>query len=191
MKVTPSMEGLQAKEIPSVEKINESKIEVVNTEKLDAVIKIESRGYFPRIGGEWSGEVGNSDFIPDRDFIPGDRNGTNPEGKTWGEILDEHGIDDIPFKDGEVDFSEVSKDEVKIDDFTIDRSVNFDQADEKLAVEWGGSPEEVFNWREDNKHTWHECKDCETMQLVPREVHGNIPHSGGIAEQKFQDKNTQ
>ena len=57
-----------------------------------------------------------------------------------------------------------------------------------MANQKGCSPEEVAKWREENKYTWHECRDCMTMQKVPREVHGNIPHSGGISEIKSQNK---
>lgn len=135
-------------------------------------------------GGHWEGERGNSRWYPDKDVEPGDRHGTNPEHKTWREILDEYGIDSIPFKDGEPDFSEVAKDTVEIEDFSTDRDSNFDQADEKIAEKWGCTPEEVAKWRKDNNYTWHECKDCKTMQLVPTEIHGNISHSGGISEMK-------
>lgn len=149
---------------------------------------IEKKGILPRNGGEWSGEPGNSKWRPDPDVIPGDRNGTNPEDKTWGEIMKEYGFDYIPFKEGEPDFSEVSKGQVEIDDFSDDRDANFDQADEKLAEQKGCTPEEVAKWREENKYTWHECKDCKTMMKVPTEVHGNISHSGGISEYKSQNR---
>ena len=135
-------------------------------------------------GGSWSGERGNSNWNPDKDIEPGDKHGTNPEHKTWKEILEKYGIDYIPFKEGEIDLSEVSKGEVEIEDFTLDRDSNFDQADEKLAEQKGCTPEEVEKWRKENRYTWHECKDCKTMQKVPTEVHGNIPHSGGISEVK-------
>ncbi len=100
--------------------------------------------------------------------------------------MDEYGFKSIPFSDYQPDFSEVTKGEVKIDDFTDDRDANFFQADEKLAEVKGCSPEEVAKWREEHKYTWHECKDCRTMQKVPTEVHGNISHSGGISEYKLQ-----
>lgn len=158
----------------------------INIGKLDARITIGRMDLLPRTGGEWTGEPGNSTWIPDRDVEPGDRHGTNPEHKTWGEILDEYGIEGIKFKDGEPDFSEVSKGEVEIDDFSTDRDENFSQADEKLAEQRGCTPEEVEQWRKENKYTWHECKDCKTMQKVPTEVHGNIPHSGGISTAKNQ-----
>lgn len=152
--------------------------------KLDMEIPMTRSELLPRKDGEWTGEPGNSDWKPDPEAVPGDRNGTNTENKTWGEILAEYNIDSIPFKDGEPDFSEVSKGDVEIDDFTDDRVSNFAQADEKLAEQKGCTRDEVEKWREENKYTWHECKDCKTMQKVPTEVHGNIPHSGGISEYK-------
>ncbi|MCI8683294.1 MAG: HNH endonuclease [Lachnospiraceae bacterium] len=135
-------------------------------------------------GGNWEGERGNSTWVPDRNDIPKNPL-TNPDKLTWGELLDKYGIDGIPFKDGEADFSEVSKGEVEIDDFTDDRAANFDQADEKLAEQRGCTPEEVAKWREEHKYTWHECKDCKTMQKVPTEIHGNVPHSGGVSEYRM------
>ncbi len=164
----------------------QSPIESISIETLDLKIKFEKASLIPRTGGVWTGEPGDSMWVPDRDFEPGDRHGTNPEHKTWGEILDEYGIEGIPFKDGEPDFSEVAKCEVEIDDFSSDRDANFDQADEKLAEICGYTPEEVAQWRKENKYTWHECKDCKTMQKVPTEVHGNISHAGGISASKAQ-----
>ncbi|MBE6424210.1 MAG: hypothetical protein E7024_12215 [Succinivibrio dextrinosolvens] len=148
---------------------------------IDEVSKLE---IIPRNGGSWSGEPGNSDWIPNKDEIPGDRNGTNTENKTWEQILSEYGVDHIRFKDGEPDFSEVSKGNVEIDDFSDNRDSNFSQADEKLAEQRGCTPEEVAKWRQEHKYTWHECSDCKTMQKVPTEIHGNIPHSGGISVYK-------
>lgn len=153
-------------------------------EKMDKKILIEKYSIIPRSGGEWTGEPGNSDWEPDPDVVPGNRNGTNGENKTWGELMEKYNCDSIPFKNGEPDFSKVSKSEVKIDDFTDDRDSNFTQADEKLAEQKGCTPEDVEKWRKENKYTWHECNDCKTMQKVPTEIHGNIPHSGGISEYK-------
>ena len=164
-------------EIPMPE--TQEPLETISFEKL-----IPTSDFFPRTGGEWDGEAGDSKWYPNRDTEPGDRNGTNPEHKTWGEILDKYKIDGISFHNGEPDFSEISKGNVEIDDFTDSRDSNFDQADEKLAKQRGCTPEEVAEWRKENGYTWHECSDRKTMQKVPTEVHGNIPHSGGISEQK-------
>ena len=131
--------------------------------------------------GYWDGERGDSNWYPDPDFVPGK---ANPEGKTWGEILKENDIDHIQFKDGEPDFSEISKGTVEIEPFSDARTDNFDKADVELANQKGCTPEEVAQWRKENGHTWHECKDMKTLQKVPSEVHNNVPHSGGISEAK-------
>lgn len=174
------------KDVVEAEIKETTKIDSITIQKMDVKIRIERCGLLPRKGGEWSGEPGNSDWKPDRDVEPGNRNGTNPEHKTWGEIMNQYGFESIPFNDGEPDFSGVSKGEVEIDDFTDDRDSNFSQADEKLAEHRGCTPEEVAKWREEHKYTWHECKDCKTMLKVSTEVHGNISHSGGVSEYKLQ-----
>ena len=138
----------------------------------------------PRNGGIWDGAIGNSKWIPAEDAVPGSRNGTNPEHKSWSQIKECYRFEGIPFSHGEANFSEVGKGSVEIEDFSDDRGANFDQADEALALQRGCAPEEVAQWRKENHYTWHECNDCKTMQKVPSEVHGNIPHSGGISVYK-------
>ena len=137
-------------------------------------------------GGHWEGERGNSKWFPNRDEIPKNPL-TNPDGLTWGQILDKYGIDGIELKNGEPDFSPVAKGTVEIDHFTDNRygkGGNFDQACEKLAEQRGCTKEEVKAWMKENKYTWHERADCKTMDKVPTEIHGNIRHSGGISEAK-------
>ena len=137
-------------------------------------------------GGHWEGERGNSKWFPNWDEIPKNPL-TNPDGLTWGQILDKYGIDGIEFKNGEPDFSPVAKGTVEIDHFTDNRygkGGNFDQACERLAEQRGCTKEEVKAWMKENKYTWHERSDCKTMDKVPTEIHGNIRHSGGISEAK-------
>ena len=137
-------------------------------------------------GGHWEGERGNSKWFPNRDEIPKNPL-TNPDGLTWGQILDKYGIDGIEFKNGEPDFSPVAKGTVEIDHFTDNRygkGGNFDQACERLAEQRGCTKEEVKAWMKENKYTWHERYGCKTMDKVPTEIHGNIRHSGGISEAK-------
>lgn len=76
--------GSEVKDVIEVEIKETTKSESVAVEKMDMKIRIERTGLLPRIGGEWSGEPGNSDWTPDSNVEPGDRNGTNPEHKTWG-----------------------------------------------------------------------------------------------------------
>ena len=135
----------------------------------------------PLDNGEWTGERGNSKWIPDENYTP---QKSNPDNKTWGELLSKHSIDGINFKDGEPDFSVISKGEVQIEDFGVNRSNNFDKANIELAKQKGCSPEDVEKWMKDNHYTWHECSDMKTMQKVPSEIHNNIPHRGGVSAKK-------
>ncbi len=161
----------------------------INIRELDKPIAIESdknKGCpLEGSGGTWSGERGDSKWIPKGEEIPGRY---NPDDVSWKDILEKYGISSIEFEDGEPNFNEISKGNVEIDDFTDSRRKNFTQADEALAKEKGCSPEEVKKWREENGYTWHECKDRKTMQKVPSEVHNNIPHSGGISEAKKENQ---
>jgi len=164
-----------SKEIASI------KSEVVKFEKMN--------NFLPENGGEWSGEKGNSTWEPNRNEIP-----KRPPGneKTWGEILDKYEIDGIEFKDGEPDFSTTSEGTVEIEDFSTERNENFTQADEQLAEQWTNEgkdgkewkPEDIKEYRKENNLSWHERSDMKTLDLVPQEVHGNIPHSGGISVAK-------
>lgn len=138
--------------------------------------------------GYWEGERGNSKWIPECDYIPAEVRGrtyANPDGLTMGQLLDKYGIDSgILYKNGEPNFSEVSKGDVEIEPFSTQRTDNFDRADITLAAQKECAPAEVARWRKENNYTWHECKDMRTMQKVPNEIHANFSHSGGISEAK-------
>jgi len=38
-----------------------------------------------------------------------------------------------------------------------------------------------MKWKDENVYVWHECIDLKTLQLVPREIHDNVTHQGGVA----------
>lgn len=147
------------------------------------------KSFLPKEGGEWSGETGNSTWLPNRDEIPKRPSGNE---QTWGEILDKYDVEGIEFKDGEPDFSTVSEGTVEIDDFSTDRNANFTQADEQLAEQWSAvgkdgrewSPQDIKEYRQENNLSWHERSNMKTVDLTPQEVHGNVPHSGGISVAK-------
>ena len=170
----------ESEKVNSIKNIRES-VENHENRNLKEVSNCPIEGH----NGHWDGERGNSVWYPDKDEVPKNPQ-TNPDGLSWKEILEKYGIDGIQFENGFPNFSEIAKGEVEIEDFTDDRDLNFTQADEKLADKLGCEPEDVEKWRKENKYTWHECSDCKTMQLVPREVHGNISHSGGISVYKAQ-----
>ncbi len=165
----------------SSKEIANIKSEVAKFEKMN--------NFLPKEGGEWDGEKGNSTWKPDRDEIP-----KRPPGneKTWGEILDKYEVEGIEFEDGEPDFSTTSEGTVEIDDFSTERNDNFTQADENLAEQWTSegkdgkewSPQDIKEYRKENNLSWHERSDMKTMDLTPQEVHGNVPHSGGISAAK-------
>lgn len=152
------------------------------------------RKNIPTSGGRWSGEAGDSVWIPDDQIVPPDKGYSNMQHKTWGQIKRENGISGIRFSDGRVDFSPVTKYAVKFDwekelggdgirylVQTGDRQYLHEAAFSKLAAKLGKSIEEVKQLKESRNLVWHEEPDCETLQLVVREVHDNIRHFGGIA----------
>lgn len=63
---------------------------------------------------------------------------------------------------------------------TSDRLRNFRQADGWVAQAVRSTPGDIAYLRRDRKFTWHELETCDRMLLVPRAIHGNVPHSGGI-----------
>lgn len=191
-----TLKEVSSKELKSIPKfIENTDYKITSFKEADNVIKnaIVEKQYEKRLPketgddgtkrGEWEGERGNSKWIPNKDLIPTGQ-GTNKERLTWEEILEKNNIDGIDFKDGEPDFSEVSKETVEIDGFTDDRRVNFKKADIEAAEKRNCTPQEVREWRKENGYTWHEKSDQKTMEKVPSEIHGNVPHSGGVSEYK-------
>jgi hypothetical protein len=170
------------KESKLAELAKENPQKCMDCKELDKPLALPFRSSFlPKSGGEWSDERGDSKWMPDLDGIP---ERSNPDGLTWKQILEKYNIDGIKFNAGEPDFSEISKGTVEIEDFSLDRDKNFTHADEAEAGNRGCSPEDVKDWRRKNNYTWHECRDCRTMEKVPSEVHNNIAHAGGISEMK-------
>ena len=150
-----------------------------------AIYKNEDGDYrrIPANNGYWTGKEGNSEWRNNENYICSNTQ-TNPEKLTWGEAAKKHDITGIQFKKGEPNFAEVSNGTVKIDNFSDNRNKNYVQADIKLAEQQGKTSEEVRAYRKENNLTWHERYDMKTMDLIPREIHGAIPHDGGIARYK-------
>lgn len=130
--------------------------------------------------GEWTGERGDSKFIPYNDEVKA--------------ALKEYKIDGIEYKDGIPDFSKVAKETVRIQ-MTEDRHNNFAQCDMKCAEKWNQeghdgrtnwTPRQVESWRKSNNYSWHERVDMSTCDLVDRTIHNFFGHSGGVSECKNQ-----
>lgn len=132
--------------------------------------------------GEWTGDRGESIFIPN-----------DPEIK---KILEKYGLDGIIYKDGIPDFSDVSESTVEIDNMTENRAENFKQCDEKCAEQWNKeardgktdwTARDVAKWRKENGYTWHERNDMKTCDLIPTKINDYFGHLGGVSECKKRD----
>lgn len=144
--------------------------------------------------GRWSGERGNSFWLPDNlNAIP-KRNGySNPSKKTWKQILEEYNCKKgIPFKNGEPDFKAAGlvKAEINIGDIGrylkpkgsgVEREYLHTEAFKLLAEKWHKPYQWVKSYKENNNLVWHELTDGHTLVLVPREIHDHINHAGGVA----------
>ncbi len=152
------------------------------------------RKNIPTSGGRWTGEPGESLWIPDDGVVPPDKGYSNMHGKTWRQIKAENGFQGISFSDGRADFRPVTKQEVVFDwerelglegirhiVETGDRQYLHEAGFAMLARKMGKSVQEVKEYKERLNLVWHEEPDCETLRLVVREVHDNIRHFGGVA----------
>lgn len=135
--------------------------------------------------GEWTGERGESTYIPSDEQMK--------------ELLQKYGMEGIEYKDGIPDFSQCSECTVEIDNMTENRygkDGNFAQCDEKCAEQWNKegrdgktdwTARDVQKWRSDNGYSWHERNDMKTCDLIPTEVNDYFGHLGGVAECKKRD----
>lgn len=163
--------------------------------------------YIDRIGctpkddsalGRWEGTRGESKFVPNNETL---------SGRAACDKLAEKGLDGVEYKNAEPDFSKCAEATVEIDHMTENRfdyegdggaiqPGNFTQADIKCAekwnteakdgrTDWGGR--DVNKWRDENACSWHERCDTKTMDLVPREIHSQCIHLGGVSECRVRD----
>lgn len=140
--------------------------------------------------GKWSGDRGESMFVPTVDRIR--------------EILRNKGLEGINYKDGIPDFNPISEAKVTIQGMSQHRLSqmgehgerivgNYEKADIECAKAWNleqrngkddWTHQDVKKWREANGYTWHEHNDMKTCFLVPTVVHKVCSHLGGVSEIK-------
>lgn len=130
----------------------------------------------------WKGERGHGDWDPRASGLSKDK---------IDDIESVTGGKPIRFKEGNPDFSEYTYRAKGVDghpvDATVeielsrtgDRNADFQAAREAMAQKLG---QEKF--REPDGWTWHHKEDGTTMELVPSELHANVPHSGGVSVAK-------
>ncbi|GHV85524.1 hypothetical protein AGMMS50230_11320 [Spirochaetia bacterium] len=93
----------------------------------------------------------------------------------------------VSFINGEPDFAPFALATVKLDKYLDTRygsSGTMPLADKILAGKLGTSEAVVRSWINDNQYVWHERLDGRHIDLLPHDVHGNIPHTGGISANK-------
>lgn len=140
--------------------------------------------------GEWSGDRGESMFVPTDDRLR--------------ELLQSKGVEGINYKDAIPDFSPIAEAKVTIQGMSQHRLSligengerivgNYEKADIECAKAWNleqrdgkddWTHQDVKNWREANGYTWHEDNDMKTCDLVPTEVNKVCSHLGGVSEIK-------
>ena len=168
--------------------------------------------------GKWTGESGNSMFIP----------ADTPENKEIIDHLNKCGMEGVEYKDGVPDFFFLSETTVEIPDMTKFRSSlkdlekhpdienprpdgkpgNFEQAYQAEANKWNelakedesGTPRtdwtarDVERWAKNpslhdgQKITVHENSDMKTCELIRYDVHRFFSHMGGCNECKKRDE---
>ena len=155
--------------------------------------------------GKYDGVPGDSLYHPDPKARPSNPK-ANPKGKTNAEILRENNMEEgIPFEKGYPDFSKASQATVNIENMGVNRSANMGRADSLLAQQvregkagsaieknlqkMGVDPKkatkgDISRMRKEYGLTWHEHQNKQTMQLIRKELHGTIPHKGGISALK-------
>jgi exonuclease VII small subunit len=132
-------------------------------------------GNLPVNNGHWSGNPGNSDWIPDPDYVPVKNASKNT--KTWQEL----GVDRIPYKEGEPVFSQyrVQEFDTKIS-LTSNRDANFASVqDEWVKQGRFESRSQAKKFLKNNQLTIHELPNMKGIEVIPSAIHG-VDHIGGV-----------
>jgi hypothetical protein len=126
----------------------------------------------PAADGQWTGEVGNSGWMSSKPEV---------RAITKGEP--------VPFKDGYPDFSKWKVGEVQLETVTGIDSVDRAAANKVFAEQRGwlkpnGKPNAAASekYRKDNNLTWHHVQNSNRLELVPKPLNRNIPHSGSASQ---------
>lgn len=143
-------------------------------------------------------KVGGNKFgtqSPKEGWVKGERGDGSWDPKQSGytpdkvkKIEDVTGGNPIEYKDGYPDFSEYTAKIKGADGKMVDgkveislspagkREIDFDQADAAMREKLGD-----IDWEKPKGYTWHHTQDGTTMELIPTDLHGNVPHSGGVS----------
>lgn len=163
---------------------------ILNTKVMMAMNQLWDKYYkYTKKNMTWSGEPYDSRLLPNRDIIPSNKNYSNIDRLTWGEIMNKHNYKGLMYHRGKPDFSEIAKYKVIIlnfDNFVDpyndgERGPLQEKAFELLTKQFPGHDIASMKlMKEKNRWVWHEDTDCKTLYLVPQEIHNNLNHFGGI-----------
>ncbi len=122
----------------------------------------------PRTNGTWEGVPGESKWYPD-----------NPDAKS---VI---GNDGVTFKDGRPDFSPWSKGEISFPDGALDGSQRdfaavYEAIAEQKNLRSANAAKTLLKERGLTPHHF----DTNTIQLIPTDLHGNIPHVGSASDMR-------
>ncbi len=120
----------------------------------------------PRTNGRWEGEPGNGTWYPD-----------NPDAQS---VIGDQGVE---FRNGRPDFSPWSRGEVEFEPGVLDGSdTDFTRVYEQLKVDRGLSSNNAARELLSNAGlTPHHHSDT-VIQLIPTDLHKNIPHIGSASD---------
>jgi DNase/tRNase domain of colicin-like bacteriocin len=172
-------EGLQ---IPVITTETKPLREVFGKPKDLNVFESRANGFpnqrIPSSSGNWNGKVGESGWLSNKP-----------------EVIAVTGGKPVPFKKGFPVFDKWKVGEVKLPNMKGNHTTDFDDADELFAKskKWfdkEGQPDlkRAGKFRTDNDLTWHHHEDKTTMQLVPKNLNNEIPHTGGVSFVKRANK---
>ena len=119
----------------------------------------------PKNAGEWLGNAGESLWKSTKSAVNKVTKG-----------------DGVPFKNGYPDFSKWSKGKMRFKDLD-GTSKDFDKVYERVAKQKGlKNKTQGKKYLKDKGLTPHHHQDGKTIELIPTNLHKNIPHSGGASK---------
>ena len=119
----------------------------------------------PKTGGTWDGTPGNSNWFSN-----------NPK------VMRITGGEGIPFKDGLPNFDKWSQGEFEIENLTGTKK-DFNLVHQHLKdIGELNSKAEAKRFLKENGLTAHHHPNMKTIQLIPSDLHNNVPHEGGASK---------
>jgi hypothetical protein len=143
-----------------------------------------AQGHLPRVRGP---EVPEGQRLPRATDVPdstygGFWGGTRGDSEWFSDIRavnDVTGWRPVRFRKGFPDLLPWARERIRMP-ITGNDANDFAYADAVIARQRGFANQTAYAvWRSSNRLTWHHVEGAQEMILVPRDLHGNLPHVGG------------